>query len=164
MTPDGAAKCFTLASECGKAVCIPVTYWYASQQHFNTPENVMRHAGSVIPRRTLHHGVIHISPWYAQVFNNTLHCKGECRMSTEKGLSRSLPASALRKITALLTRTRVGSEQTCDFCRASIGLADAEVELEGILAGKPLTLHFHQNCYEHWTAFRAALLQVDRAR
>jgi hypothetical protein len=46
------------------------------------------------------------------------------------------------------------SGAACDLCRVQINASDPEYEVEAVLDGAPIALHFHVKCYDVWRASR----------
>lgn len=38
----------------------------------------------------------------------------------------------------------------CDFCRVLVSTTEVEYEVEALLDGAPVTLHFHPRCHDTW--------------
>jgi len=49
-----------------------------------------------------------------------------------------------------------GCGSPCDFCRVLVSSTDVEYEVEAMLDGEPVTLHFHPRCHDAWRAEREA--------
>jgi hypothetical protein len=43
-----------------------------------------------------------------------------------------------------------GCGAPCDFCRVLVSSTEIEYEVEAVLDGKPVTLHFHTRCHDAW--------------
>jgi hypothetical protein len=53
------------------------------------------------------------------------------------------------------------SGAACDLCRVLINASDPEYEVEAVLDGATIALHFHVKCYDLWRASRDAPGDAD---
>lgn len=53
------------------------------------------------------------------------------------------------------------SGAACDLCRVLINPNDPEYEVEAVLDGTPIALHFHVKCYDVWRTSRGAPGDAD---
>ncbi len=61
-----------------------------------------------------------------------------------------LTVAALRRAQPIRLWGGKGCGVPCDFCRVLVSPTEVEYEVEALLDGQPLTLHFHPRCHETW--------------
>jgi hypothetical protein len=49
-----------------------------------------------------------------------------------------------------------GCGAPCDYCRVLVSTEEIEYEVEAMLDGEPITLHFHARCHDTWRLSREA--------
>lgn len=62
------------------------------------------------------------------------------------------PAPAPREVRSLQVWGGPGQGAPCDLCRGEIGPGEVDYEVEAVVDGRPLALHFHIHCFEIWRA------------
>jgi hypothetical protein len=73
------------------------------------------------------------------------------RMSTEETpRTERLTVAALRRALPVRLWGGKGCGLPCDFCRVLVSETEVEYEVEALLDGERVTLHFHPRCHETW--------------
>jgi hypothetical protein len=73
-------------------------------------------------------------------------------MSAGESRSPRLNVAALRRATPVRMWGGKGCGVPCDFCRVRVGPDDVEYEVEVLLDGATVMLHFHPRCHDAWLA------------
>jgi len=78
----------------------------------------------------------------------------DCAVLVQEQRSARLSVAALRSATPVRMWGGKGCGAPCDFCRVLVSPTDLEYEVEALLDGEPVTLHFHPRCHDAWKAER----------
>ena len=80
----------------------------------------------------------------------------DCTTPVQELRAGRLSVAALRSAVPVRMWGGKGCGSPCDFCRVLVSSTDVEYEVEAMLDGEPVTLHFHPRCHDAWRAEREA--------
>jgi hypothetical protein len=74
-----------------------------------------------------------------------------------------LTVAALRRAVPIRLWGGKGCGVPCDFCRVLVSSSEVEYEVEALLDGERITLHFHPRCHDAWKNESEAVAIPSRA-